>query len=585
MKKLLIPLLTCCLLSVAISGCGSAAPNTTDNNTGSGSDIVAPDTNGDSDSFVNPGDSLGGGGTATYQPSATDTYSDVEKAAIATVKDIDGTGTSIPEGATHITKKATISEAGDYYIDSEISGKITISADGVNLYLNGATITNDKKVIDSDCSLTITLIGENTITNTSVADDKNAIDCAGDLKIVGGGSLSVTSVKNAIKANSISIIGGTVTVDAQKDGLHAEISSYDDLTQAPTFSYDDGGFVYLDGATVNVTSADDGIQADTFVYIKGDSKVNVKAGGGAPNRISETSSDNASGKGIKAGNIDWGADDTEMDGDYLILIEGGEITVNSNDDAIHSNSRIVVSGGTLSLTSGDDGVHADNFLGVSGGEITVANCYEGLEAAKVEISGGKINVTSVDDGINAADGTATRVNVANNNCHIIISGGEVNVSAEGDGLDSNGSMLISGGTVYVMGPTSGNNAALDADGSIVVNGGYLFAAGPLGMVETPASNSAQYVVSYARNSAISANTIITLADSDGEIMSYTVTKSCQSIIISCPELTKGSSYTLYGGDSTLSTFTVNSTITTVGSSSSINSPNTRPNFNIGGHRP
>lgn len=573
MKKLLLPAITICALAISLSGCSFSADRN-DNNDNSGT------LNTEDNTFVNPGDSLGGGGTATYQPTATEGYSDVENSAIAITDGIDTSYTSVPADAQHITKKVTISSAGSYYIDSEISGKISVEAEGVTLYLNGATLTNEKKVIESTTSLTITLIGDNSITNTNESGT-NAIDCDGALIINGEGSLSVTSTKNAIKANSISVADASLVINAQKDGLHAEISAYDDLTTAPTFSYDDGGFVFIDGATINITAADDGIQADTFVYIKGDADIDITSGGGAPQKVTEQSSDNADGKGIKAGNIDWGADDTELtSGDYLILIEGGDINVNSNDDAVHSNSRITISGGTLTVSSGDDGVHADDFIGISNGSITVTKCYEGVEAAKVEISGGSVDVTSVDDGINAADGTTTRVNVANNNCHIIISGGEVTVDAEGDGLDSNGSMLISGGKVFVMGPTSGDNAALDADGSIVVNGGYLFAAGPLGMVETPASNSQQNVISFARNSAIAANTIVTLADSDGAIVSCTVTKACQSLIISCPEITKGSSYTLYGGDSTLSTFTVSSTITTIGSSSSINSPNTRPN--IGG---
>ena len=157
------------------------------------------------------------------------------------------------------------------------------------------------------------------------------------------------------------------------------------------------------------------------------------------------------------------------------------------------------------------------------------------------------------------------------------------MNSEGDGIDSNGSMLISGGEVYVAGPTSGANAALDADGSIIVNGGYLFAVGLIGMVETPASNSQQNVVSFARSAAIAAGTNISLADREGNaIFSFTTPKDCQSVIISCPELLDSESYSIYGGDSQLCTFTVTQTITSVGSSGGIGNPGGNP---PGGSRP
>lgn len=45
------------------------------------------------------------------------------------------------------------------------------------------------------------------------------------------------------------------------------------------------------------------------------------------------------------------------------------------------------------------------------------------------------------------------------------------VNAQGDGLDSNGDLTISGGEVYVDGPTNGGNGALDYDGNGTITGG------------------------------------------------------------------------------------------------------------------
>ncbi len=133
--------------------------------------------------------------------------------------------------------------------------------------------------------------------------------------------------------------------------------------------------------------------------------------------------------------------------------------------------------------------------------------------------------------------------------------------------------LGGGGTLIVFGPTSGDNTSLDADKGILIDGGYLFAVGSLGMVETPASNSKQNALSYAQTQTISANTILSLTDdSDTPIFSITAEKTCQSIILSCPELTTGKSFKLYGGDTQLCSFTITTVITSVGSQDNIGNP-------------
>lgn len=509
-----------------------------------------------------------GGGTASVDSTVTST--DNADSAGSVNPTVSAGATEIPDGATEITDGYEITEAGDYYVASEIDDKIEITAEGVTLYLSDATLSNKKKVIESSYGLTLTLIGENSVSNTNT-DGSNAIDCEGDLTVNGSGSLSVSSTKNGIKANSISITEATLCIEAENDGLHAEVTAYDDATSEPDPSYDDGGYVYISDAYLTIDAADDGIQADTYAYVTGDDTViDIVSGGGAPSTVTSTSSDAAEGKGIKAGNIDWGADDAEIDWDgYLIYIGGGDITIDANDDAVHSNSEILIDGGTLSIESGDDAVHSDDILTISGGDIAVSKCYEGIESAQVQITGGTMQIESTEDGVNAADGTATTVGVSNSNCKIVITGGYLSVNctgSEGDGIDSNGSIYISGGEMYVAGSSNSADAAIDADGDIVVDGGYVFAVGPSGMVETPTSSSGQYCVDYQCSSSVSANTTLYLCDSDENVIMYfTCPRSCQDILLSCPEFEKGSTYSLYSGDTLLKSFTISSTITSVSS--------------------
>jgi hypothetical protein len=533
--------------------------------------------------FINPGDSLGGGGTVNNAPELT-TSTLPEEVAAAT-SNATFAGTALPVGATPITGDCEITAAGNYVLRGDIAlvGQIKISAEGVVLYFNGVNITKttDKKAINAKKDTAIVLVNGTSNTITTTFDDADAVGGDDALFFSGSGSLLITTAGDAISAQAVVVKDSNITIISGKDGIHAEMD-YDAVDTAPTAVSYTSGYVYADNATLNITSVGDAIQADSFVHITGGAYT-LETNGGAPASITETSSDNGSGKAIKAGTIDYAlasdpATELELVSDnYVVYIEGGTFNIDANDDAINSNGALFITGGTFTISSGDDAVHAEKLLQISGGDITVDNCYEGIEAEKVEISGGTMNVTSVDDGVNAADGTGGTSMQANYNCHIIIVGGSVTVSANGDGVDSNGNILITGGTLLVNGSANNENTAFDADGGILINGGNVFALGTLGMVETPATNSQQCVVSFASESNVVAGTVLSLTDDDGNVLfAMTTAKACRSVIISCPELSTGNSYSIYGGDSQLVTFDVASTITTVGTSNQINTPGGRP---------
>ena len=347
-------------------------------------------------------------------------------------------------------------------------------------------------------------------------------------------------------------------------------------------------FVYLKGGSADITTVGTfvaytqenmdlyGLESDDFRYIKsGNSYKKVASDyfGGGTKYAFVTSC-----KGVKVGIIEYevttesaneNGETMEVtteysveNGDYCLVVDGTELSVNSYDDALHvNNGNAFVLSGNITLTTLDDGLTADGLVRISGGRIKVASSYEGIEGAYVEIVGGVVDVTSSDDGINAASDDTSIVE------HIIIDGGTVTVNADGDGLDSNGTILISGGTIMVQGPTSGGDGGLDADGGILVNGGTLFVVSSAGMVETPASNSSQCVISYAQNTQIAANTEIKLVDASGNtIVSAKTAKTCQSVIVSSGEIASGSTYTLYVGD-VATQITITSTITFAGTAS------------------
>lgn len=68
--------------------------------------------------------------------------------------------------------------------------------------------------------------------------------------------------------------------------------------------------------------------------------------------------------------------------------------------------------------------------------------------------------------------TATDTSEAESH-NLTISGGSLYVCAEGDGIDSNGSITMTGGTVWVSGPVSGGDGAIDFETGMTMSGGSI----------------------------------------------------------------------------------------------------------------
>lgn len=148
--------------------------------------------------------------------------------------------------------------------------------------------------------------------------------------------------------------------------------------------------------------------------------------------------------------------------------------------------------------------------------------------------------------------------------YIKITGGTITVNAGGDGIDSNGNLYITGGTVYVAGPTSNGDGALDYEEEASITGGTLIAAGSSGMAQGMGSNSTQCSMLVNLSETIAAGSVISLKDSSGNVLiSWTSPKQFSSVVISTAELAQGSTYTLVTGD-TQTEVTLSSVATTSG---------------------
>lgn len=202
------------------------------------------------------------------------------------------------------------------------------------------------------------------------------------------------------------------------------------------------------------------------IKCKDGSKVTLCGGG--------TLNVNANGKnGIKSGAT------TEAEGEAQLVIKETTLNVNAPvNDAVKAEATLSILSGKLTISAGDDAIHSDLILNIGatdtdGPDINITACYEGIEAAQVNIYSGNIKLRAEDDCINAANADLTDYAF-----EINIFGGSFDMyTTSGDGLDSNGNINISGGTVSVWTANAADNQPLDADGTITISGGTVLAAG------------------------------------------------------------------------------------------------------------
>ena len=462
----------------------------------------------------------------------------------------------------------TITEEGTYILSGSLKGMIIVEADDtdkVQLVLNGVEINNESNAAiyarEADkLFITLAADSQNSLSagDYTTIDDNNidgVIFAKCDLTINGSGSLSIEAAKGqgVVTKDDLVVAGGIITVAAQGHGLEGKdsvriadgqlnITAGKDGIHSENEDKEGKGYVYVADGQLVIVSDGDGISAGYCLQVDGGS-FSIQSGRGSSNKtvVRDENGDSVSAKGLKSG--------------AALTVNGGIFLVDAQDDALHAAGDLTVNGGTLQLATGDDGIHSDATATVAGGIVEITDSYEGIEGYHIVISGGEIRLNAADDGLNAAGGNDQSgfggrfggEMFGGSDSTLTISGGTLYIRAAGDGIDSNGDLIVTGGETYVSGPENGANGALDYGGSGQITGGILVAVGASQMAMNFGDTSTQgSILTSVTNCR--AGDEVRLWDTQGNMLvSYTAESSFNSVVVSCPQLEKGGTYTLSVG--------------------------------------
>ena len=196
--------------------------------------------------------------------------------------------------------------------------------------------------------------------------------------------------------------------------------------------------------------------------------------------------------------------------------------------AISSDIDLYFDGeGYLKVTGTDEGIETKGNLTFSGGT-------------------GDYEIYAEDDALNTTTANSNEQTVRNdliidvNSLLAVVS----TDADEGDAIDSNGKLIINGGTIYAFAHPTSQDAGLDSVNGIYLNGGEIIATG--NMVDAISSDSQQKYI-YANFNKISSDTLIVIKNQNGEVITaFKTGRNIGNLLYSSKNL-EYESYKIYTG--------------------------------------
>lgn len=225
--------------------------------------------------------------------------------------------------------------------DTTSLGNVTISGGTLTLNATGDGVQADGDLTISGGTFHVKTNGGHT---TALTDDSASCKGfkAGKTLTVTGGTLTVDSADDALHANTdVTISGGTLTLATGDDGVHAD----NDLVIGTK------GASSTSTPRINITASYEGLEGTTVNVYSGDIDVV------------------ASDDGVNAANSTLG----ERSDKYAINIAGGDLYIDAGSDGLDSNNDINMTGGKVEVYGADAVMDAaidyDGTFTLSGGTL------------------------------------------------------------------------------------------------------------------------------------------------------------------------------------------------------------------------
>jgi hypothetical protein len=467
-------------------------------------------------------------------------------------------GIVITNGTINVTASGDAIDGGEGYIAIS-GGSITTK----NTVANVAGIKCDSTIVISNGTINITVSGDQA---KGLKSGKYMILLAGNITINTFGNAVLEaygsgynpSYCTAIKCESTLTINGTnIAITCTGKGAKG-ISSEGNIEIA-------SGSVKITNSGAGATFKNSGGTNDAYnaTCISADGNINISGGSII------TNSSGSAGKGITADGI-LTIGESGYSPEITITTTGSKITISNGGGghggggntgeyaeakAVSCEGAVTINNGVVTISSADDGIKSAASVTINNGAVSITKSIEGIEAPFITVKDGNVSVISSDDAFNATHGSGGE---ANDGSYLYLYGGNIRAnSSTGDGLDSNGSIVMTSGTVVVHGPQSQPEVGTDYNGSFNISGGLLLITGPNSgnMIEATSSSSAQYAIKVTMSSLLNSSTLFRIQDANGNnLVTYKPVRNVYYVVFSSPELKNGSTYSIYTGGTSTGTY-------------------------------
>ena len=303
---------------------------------------------------------------------------------------IDFSSLSSGTGYTISGNIITISSDGTYTLKGTNTDKSILVSSAAILILDSLSLASSGEltplIIDSSRSVSITLTGTSTLTDSSLNENEGVIylKSGASLTISGDGTLNINPNKNmainGTDSTSLTVNGGKIFVSSSSSNVGGIYLRKEIIFNDCTYTYNaasgtkhaidsEGNISIIKGSYTLNSGNGKGIQSEKYLYL---------------------GQENA-GNSYLTINIDTENEGIEAE---RIILYSGKISIEANEDGINAaggdcedegtcrgncNCYITISGGELEINVGEDGLDSNGDITLSGGKVIVYGASTGAD--------------------------------------------------------------------------------------------------------------------------------------------------------------------------------------------------------------